>query len=301
MALTVLCGLLTGCAQQPRVAPAEGSAEVSSPAGVARWQQHLLDGDAAHRAGRMEDALLHYLLAEQIVSTLVERPLGMQGDEVLWRIALMHEAAQRWPEASETWALAARRADRRGENLQRLGWARLRLQQFTAAREAFSAALTHDASHIQARLGLALASEALGEWALAAQHLDEVLHLDPQQPTAQLARIRVALRQADLPAAKQGLRILLRQGAPQETYALLGDVLAREGDYAKALQAYVKHFPLHESWARLARQAMQQQDYARAIRYFEQAAKESPTHLEELHKQRAVAKEWQQSLLTPIP
>lgn len=292
---------LAACAQQPVVNHHAPSGEPTQSSEFARWQRHVFEGDAAHRAGRAEDALLHYVLAEQLLSESDERPTDWSGDELLWRIAVLHEAAGRWTEAAEVWTLAARRTDRRGENLQRLGWARLQLRQHAAAKDAFAAALIHNVSHVQARLGVALVSEALGEWALAAQHLDEVLHIDPTLQTARVARVRVALRQDDLTAARLGLRALLRDGAPPETYALLGDTLARERDYAKALQAYVKVLPLHESWARLAREAMQLKDYSRAIRYLEQAAKESPTYLDELQKQRAVAEEWQRSSLMTTP
>lgn len=296
-ALSLLIGwsLLSGCAQQPTtpVAAATTSTTVEPMDGA--WQRHLQEGDLAQRAGRSEEALLHYFLAEKGLTALSTMPTGFAGDEILWRIALVHEAAGRWLEASEAWDLAARRTDRGGENLNRLGWARLKLRHHAFARDAFAAALVHDANHIRARLGMAMSFEALGEWGLAAQYLEEVLNLEPQLPMARLARARVALQQGDLPTARQHLRTQLAQGAPAETYGLLGDVLARQGDYAKALQAYIKHWPLHESLARLGREAMRAQDYSRAIRYFERAAEESPAYREELYKQRAVAEEMLQA------
>lgn len=291
LCLIVGSALLLGCAQQPTVPVAETATNTKAERESGRLQRHLFEGDTAQRAGRLEDALMHYLLAEQILTSAAGYPPGLMGDEVLWRIAFVHEAAGRWLEASEAWDRAARRADRGGENLNRLGWARLKLEQHVPAREAFAAALVHDARHIRARLGMALTCEALGEWGLAAQYLEEVLQLEPRLPTARLARARVALRQGDLTTARAHLRTQLAEGAPAETYGLLGDVLAHQGDYAKALQAYVKHLPLHESWARLGRQAMQTRDYLRAIHYFERAAKESPAYREEWQKQRAVAEE----------
>jgi tetratricopeptide (TPR) repeat protein len=314
----LLVGCTTGAAVRhttsERLDATEQSVELIS---LERLRALLGQGDAAAGAGRSEEAMRYYLLAEQLLATAFATgapfPEGFLGDEVLWRIALIHEAQHRWQAAHDTWVLAASRADRDGENLQRLGWSRLQLRQYMAAREAFNAALIHDADHLQARLGLALANEGLGEWSLAIQHLEEVLHREPALQQARLARARIALRQDDLVVAKAELRLAFQahtqtQSASQigiraaldtipERYTLLGELLAREGDYGSALKVYVKYLPLHAAFSNLGQIAMRERDYALAMRYFEQAIKESPQYREQLNKQFAVAQELHRSAL----
>jgi tetratricopeptide (TPR) repeat protein len=311
----LLVGCTTGAAVRQttseRLDTTQDSVELIS---LERLRTLLREGDTAAGAGRSEEAMRHYLLAEQLLATGSTVPEGFLGDEVLWRIALIHEAQHRWQAAHDTWVLATSRADRDGENLQRLGWSRLQLRQYMAAREAFNAALIHDAVHLQARLGLALANEGLGEWSLAIQHLEEVLHQEPALQQARLARARIALRQGDLVVAKAQLRLALQTSTQThsvsnngiteasdripERYALLGELLAREDDYGSALQVYAKYLPLHEAFSRLGRIAMRERDYVLAIRYFEQAVKESPSYREELSKQLAVAQELQRAAVS---
>ena len=315
----LLVGCTTGAAVRhttsERLDATEQSVELIS---LERLRALLGQGDAAAGAGRSEEAMRYYLLAEQLLATAFATgalfPEGFLGDEVLWRIALIHEAQHRWQAAHDTWVVAASRADRDGENLQRLGWSRLQLRQYMAAREAFNAALIHDAVHLQARLGLALANEGLGEWSLAIQHLEEVLHQEPALQQARLARARIALRQGDLVVAKAQLRLALQTSTQThsvsnngiteasdripERYALLGELLAREDDYGSALQVYAKYLPLHEAFSRLGRIAMRERDYVLAIRYFEQAVKESPSYREDLSKQLAVAQELQRAAVS---
>lgn len=312
-ALLWLLGCTTGSGNRhvEVAAQAEPSAAVADITEIERLRALLRQGDSATRAGRPEEAMRFYLLAEQFMTRAPAYPEGFVGDEVLWRIALLHQAQQRWNAAHEAWTLAAERVDRNGENLQRLGWARLQLRQHLAAREAFKKALIHDATHLPARFGLALACEALGEWTLAVQYLDEVLHQEPALVQARLARARIAMRQGDLAIATAQLRLALRSSPPlyifpgdaghdkdsvaadmvRRTYALIAELQVHEGDYASALEIYGKYLPLHEAFARLGAQAMQQRDYDVAIHYLEKAAKESPRYQTDFHKQLALAEE----------
>lgn len=317
LAPLLLLGCMTNKSQRAEIAIERSEVRHDSiePTQLERIRILLGQGDAAAGAGRYEEAMRHYLLAEQSLVTRTTFPEGFVGDEVLWRIALIHEAQHRWQAAHDAWALAARRADRKGENLQRLGWARLQLGQYLSAREAFNSALIHDVAHTRARLGLALANEALGEWSVAIQHLEEVLHREPALEQARLARARIALKQGDLVVAKAELRLAFQAHTQihsasnngdgitdaadpiPERYVLLGELLAREGDYGSALQVYAKYLPLHAAFSNLGQIAMRERDYALAMRYFEQAIKESPQYRENLNKQLAVAQELHRSAL----
>jgi tetratricopeptide (TPR) repeat protein len=75
------------------------------------------------------------------------------------------------------------------------------------------------------------------------------------------------------------------------TWIVRGDLFAIDGDYAAALGSYLE--TLSEPWAyqRLGEHALRRKDYEVAMRYFAQAAENSPNFFEDANRGMAVARE----------
>jgi tetratricopeptide (TPR) repeat protein len=140
-------------------------------------------------------------------------------------------------------------------------------------------------------MGLGLAAEQRGDASAARLHYDEALALKPDSPEllAYSARADVALGRL-ASAREQATRSYT--AAPSTVARLvLGDVMARDGDYAAALEAYQPALAVAPAYQRLGEQAMVRGDLAAAVGFFESAAREAPGYSEEAHQRLAVARE----------
>lgn len=286
-ALVVASLLLGGCASvstsstTTTAARAGASAATPSPKAV-EAAAALARGDAAWRAGRPEEALRAYLDAAQA---------DPAADAALLRIAMLQEVSGRLDLAVRALQLADRRDPRKGLTAQRIGYLWLRLGRDEHAAREFTRALQLDPGLWAACMGLGLAAEQRGDAAAARLHYDEALALRPDSPEllAYSARVDVALgRIAE--ARAQATRSFA--AAPSTVARLaLGDVMAREGDYPGALEAYHPALALSSAYQRLGEQAMARGDLAAAVGFFESATRETPVYSEDAHQRLAVARE----------
>lgn len=242
----------------------------------------LARGDAAWRSGRPEDALRAYLEAAQ---------LDPSADAALLRIAMLHEVAGRLDLALRALQLAERRDRRQGLTAQRAGFLWLQLGRDERAAQDFTRALQLDPALWASCMGLGLAAEQRGDAAAARLHYDEALALRPGSPEllAYSARVDVALGRL-VEARDQAARSFA--AAPSTVARLaLGDVMAREGDYAGALEAYHPALAPAPAYQRLGEQAMARGDLTAAVGFFESATREAPVYSEEAHQRLSVARE----------
>lgn len=242
----------------------------------------LARGDAALRAGRAEEALREYLDAAQA---------DLMDDTALLRIAMLHEVSGRLDLAIRALQLADRRDPRKGLTAQRTGFLWLRLGRDERAAREFTRALQLDPGLWASCMGLGLAAEQRGDASAARLHYDEALALKPDSPEllAYSARADVALGRL-ASAREQATRSYT--AAPSTVARLvLGDVMARDGDYAAALEAYQPALAVAPAYQRLGEQAMVRGDLAAAVGFFESAAREAPGYSEEAHQRLAVARE----------
>lgn len=278
--LAVPCALLLGaCASVSTSTTSTTTADGTRPTGAA---EALARGDAAWRTGRPDEALRAYLDAAQ---------LDLAADAALLRIAMLHEVAGRLDLAIRALQLAERRDPRKGLTAQRTGYLWLRLGRDERAAQEFTRALQLDPALWASCMGLGIAAEQRGDPAAARLHYDEALALRPDSPEllAYSARTDVSLGRLK-EAHEQATRSF--KAAPSTVARLvLGDVMAREGDYAGALEAYHPALTLASAYQRLGEQAMARGDHAAAVGFLESATREAPAYSEEAQQRLAVARE----------
>lgn len=290
LALTGLLApwLLVGCATSAATtatggASATGERTMQGAAAPASARDLALRrGDAAWRAGRPEEALRRYLEAAEA---------DPASDLPLLRISMLHETLGRLDLAIRASQLAAQRDLRNGLAPQRLGFLWLRAGDAERAAQAFTQALQLDPGLWASCMGLGLAAEQRSDMASARLHYDEALALRPDAAELLAYSARVDLALGDTARARAQVLASLA-AAPSNTGRLVhGDVLARSGAYADALEAYLAVLDTAEAYRRLGEQAMARRDHRAAIDFFESALRASPVHSEAVSKRLAVARE----------
>lgn len=246
------------------------------------FEAELARGDAAWRSGRSDDALYAYLRAQQLEPS----------SDVTWlRIGALHESLGHPDLAIRAWQMAALRNERNGLTRERLGFAWLKQGELGRAEAEFARTLQLDAKAWRAAMGLGLVAEGRLDAVTARLRYDQALALQPQDVELLTNSARISLEQGDPSRASNELAAALALGPRAETWLVLGDLIARQGDYPSGLEAYLKHLAPHEAYQRLGEQALRVGDYARAVWYFERAAAASPIWFERAHKSLVVARE----------
>jgi tetratricopeptide (TPR) repeat protein len=277
--------LLGGCAStstSTTSTTASAPRKAAAAADTASAAAALARGDAAWRSGRPEEALRAYLDSAQ---------LDPADDAALLRIGMLQEVVGRLDLAVRALQLAERRDPRKGLTAQRLGFLWLQLGRDERAAQDFTRALQLDPALWASCMGLGLAAEQRGDAAAARLHYDEALALRPESPEllAYSARADVALGRLAQAREQAGRSFA---AAPSTVARLaLGDVMARERDYAGALEAYHPALELAPAYQRLGEQAMAGGDLDAAVGFFESATRASPVHSEQAHQRLAVARE----------
>ena len=204
---------------------------------------------------------------------------------------MLHETLGRLDLAIRASQWAARRDPRNGLASQRLGFLFLRTGDAERAAQAFTQALQLDAGLWASCMGLGLAAEQRGDTASARLHYDEALALRPDSAELLAYSARVDLALGDAVRARTQVLASLAT-APSTTGRLVhGDVLARSGAYADALEAYLAVLDTAEAYRRLGEQAMTRRDHRAAVDFLESALRASPVHSEAVSKRLAVARE----------
>lgn len=278
----IVAMMLAGCASVSTTSTSSTTAGAATAAQRAEVAAALARGDAAWRAGRPDEALRAYLDAAQA---------DPADDTALLRIGMLQEVAGRLDLATRALQLAEQRDPRNGLTAQRLGFLWLRLGRDERAAKDFTRALRLDPQLWASCMGLGLAAEQRGDAAAARLHYDEALALRPDSPEllAYSARADLALGRI-VQAREQASRSFA--AAPSTAARLvLGDVAARDGDYAGALEAYQPVIALAAAFQRLGEQAMARGDLPAAVGFFESATRETPVYSEEAHQRLAVARE----------
>jgi tetratricopeptide (TPR) repeat protein len=284
LALTVAALATAGCAGPVATGAADRPVDTTatkSAAPTAR-DEALRRGDAAWRADRPDEALRLYLEAAEA---------DPQGDVALLRISRLHESLGRLDLAIRASQVAALRDPRNGLALQRLGFLWLRVEDAERAAQEFTRALRLDPRLWASCMGLGLAAEQRGDLASARMHYDEALILRPSSAELLAYSARVDLALGDLARARSQARASLAAGPSATGQLVWGDVLARSGGYADALEAYHAVLDAAAAYQRLGEQAMRRDDYPAAVGFFEDALRVAPAHSERATQRLAVARE----------
>jgi cellulose synthase operon protein C len=267
--------LRDGVPAQPAPAAAETQPELD-------FAGHIAAGDVAWRKPDPERALFHY-----------SRANGLRPDDALplLRIGALQESRKDYAAALKAFRMALAVDPRNAGAQERVGYLLLRSGEAGLASAAFAESVRLEPTRWRARLGLSLAAQERGDALAARQHLDLALAEQPRSPELLSHSAELHLQAGDLAAAELSITESLRLAETAGSRQLLGDILARRGDFPGALEAYLVGLAKPAAYARLGEQAMKAGQYERALRYFRQASADSAVHDELLQKRIAVARE----------
>lgn len=282
----VLAGVLVfaaaagGCASTPPQEDARLEAPVVIDPAV-QIANLLLQGDAAARAGQVEQAFHYYLRAEQ---------LDPRDDRALIRAGNLHRVLGKRETAEKAWRMALERNPQNAATHESLGFLLLESGRAAAALDSFEAALNLAPQTLRAEIGLGLSCEKQLDFARALRTYDDALLRDPASVELRTYRARALMGLGRFAEARASIAGIVNEPLPV-TWIVRGDLFAIDGEYAAALGAYLE--TLDEPWAyqRLGEHALRREDYERAMRYFRRAADASPEYFEDADRGMAVARE----------
>ena len=282
--------LLAGCAGAPESAPQAESVVIEKPkqpatpvpAPVVTYEVALQRGDQAWKSGELDKALMNYVQAASL-----DRKSALP----LLRMASIHEQRKEWPLARQAFEEALKRSPDNAAAQERYGFLLLREGTLDKSDQAFNAALKIDANRGRAVMGLGLAAQRRRDFDAARTHFDAALGLRPNDPELLTYSAELWLQTGGYAQGLGDVRRSLEFADVGATRMLLGDLLARSGDYAGALEAFLASMDEPRAYLRLGEEAMRSRDYERAVRYFRQCQDASPTYNELAAKRLAVARE----------
>jgi len=276
--------VFSGCASTP-AAKAETPKQESENGNEIEdrtFDEAMKRGDLAYRGGDVERALFHYSQAARLDQT---------ADLPLLRIAGIHESRSQPALVRQALEPALSRAPSNAAIHEHLGYALLALNDVDAAAVRFTESVYLDATRWRSVAGLGQVALRRNDLALARRQYDIAMALNPGSAELLASSAELNLRAGKLKAGIRDARGALEKAPSPATQLVLGDLLARSGDFAGGLEAYLVATDEPTAYQRLAEEAMRATDYERALRYFQQAATASPTFNETAAKRMVVARE----------
>ena len=278
-----LAGLtfIAGCATPIANAPAEASA-VEEALAPKDFDAAMAQGDDAYRARDPDRAQFAYLQAMK---------LDPQSALPYLRMAAIYDSRKANFQLEQALREALQREPTNAAAHERLGFTMLKLDDSAAAVAEFTQATRLDETRWRAVMGLGLAAIAIGDLRAARTHVDAAIRMQPRSAELLSYSADLHLRSGSLEPGLRDARAALAITPNQITQLILGDLLARQGDYPGGLEAYLASVSEPQAYQRLAEQAMIAKDFRRALRYFQQSADGSAAYSEQIQKRMAVARE----------
>lgn len=241
----------------------------------------LAQGDIAARDGKIDQAFYHYLSAEQ---------LDKIDDRALVRAGNLHRTLGNREVAEKAWRLALARNPNNGAVHESLGFLLLDAGRYAEALTSFESAVQYAPDSRRASIGMGLACEKRSDFSRALTIYEDGLSREPGSVELRTYRARALMNLGRFIEAKAAISGIVDEPM-SVTWIVRGDLFAIDGEYAGALGSYLE--TLSEPWAyqRLGEHALRRKDYEAAMRYFAQAAENSPNFFEDANRGMAVARE----------
>ncbi|MEO7805213.1 MAG: tetratricopeptide repeat protein [Steroidobacteraceae bacterium] len=271
---------LTACASAPGGPEDLGATPTSVNADD--FHTSMSSADLAWKTGDLERAIYFYGIAAQ---------RDPRSELPLLRSAAIHEVRKEFEPAQRAFEAALKLAPHNAGAHERLGFVVLRTGDHERAANEFTTALRIEPLRWRAVMGLGLAAQRRRDLGLARVHFDAALR--QQRESAELFAYSAELY-LQSGATSEGIRdakssLGLTDNAPARL--ILGDLLARSGDFASGLSSYLEALSQPAAYERLGDEAMRLSDYERALRYYDKSASLSPAFNELAQRRIAVARE----------
>jgi tetratricopeptide (TPR) repeat protein len=282
-ALTVL---LTACAT-PALKPSTAATEpASGEAGQTPSKAYaaaIQKGDEAFQAQDFDRAIYHY------VQALEKLPNDAM---TLAKIGAIEDARGNAPLAEKAFALAHAADTQDSRIAERLARLYLRDGKVDEAGEILRAVLAHDANRTRALDGMGEVSVAHSSFGEAVQYFDRALAADKaDRATVLTHRGYAKVKLNDLAGAESDFVAALAVESREETWRYLGDLQARRGDSAAALESFLHVMNTAQAYNEIGVMLMSASKFQDAKDYFSKAIKASPSWFEEAAKNLALADE----------
>jgi Flp pilus assembly protein TadD len=234
---------------------------------VASAAEGLARGDDAWRQGRLDLAV--YLYVQSLA-------YDARNPEPLLKIGAIHERRGNRALAQRAFEMALA-LDRDNAALhERLGLLYLQDARDVAALPLLERALALDPRRWQSHNGLGIAADRREDYAAAIAHYDAAAAIEPRAPMVVNNRGYSRYLAGDFAGAEADFRLALQMGPLAGTWTNLGRAQARQGNYADALESFLKEHGAPQAHNLLGEAAMDGGDFAAAQTYFAEAISASP-------------------------
>jgi tetratricopeptide (TPR) repeat protein len=226
----------------------------------------LAQASVAAREGKLEYAFYLLLNAET---------LDPADDRALIRAAALHQSLGNREMAIKALQMALARNPSNGDVQEGLGYLLLETGKYNEAADAFDQAVVLTPKNTQAMIGLGLACEKLNDNERALRIYEQALSGSPSAAELTTYRARALMNLGRYGEARAVIAAVTT-GPIKATWVVRGDLSAIDGDYAAALDAYLKVLSEHWAYQRLGEHALRKEELNSALRFFRLAAATSP-------------------------
>jgi tetratricopeptide (TPR) repeat protein len=285
--------LSAGCASTPpkTYAPVHSStdaqtdtkAKTPESATLARsFEEAVKRGDEAWNAGQTDMAIYLYIQA-----------LSFQPRDIntLGKLGSIEQAQGNLDLAARAFELAANTDQSDTRLTGRLGLILLALGDEGKAATWLRRSVEAGSTDWRVLDGLAVVESKQGHQAEAFQYSGEAVALAPGMAVPLLHRGQVLLGSGNYVGAEDALRMTLKLSNMPEAWNLLGQIQAKRRAYADSINSYLQALDAPAAYNTAGNLAMENGDYAVALRYFEKASAASPVYLVEAQRNAAIARE----------
>lgn len=286
-----LAVMLSGCAAAPTksangasVPPTGQTGQNPAPTDEKAYTAAIQKGDEAFQAQDFDRAIYHY------VQALEKSP---KDAKTLAKIGAIEDARGNAELAEKAFALAHAADPEDPRIAERLARLYLRDGKIDDGAEILRAVLARDATRTRALDGMGEVSVAHSAFDEAVQYFDRALAADKPDRAAVLTHRGYAkVRLNDLPGAEADFRAALAVDESRtDARRYLGDLLARRGDSADALETLLHVMDTAQAYNEIGIMLMSASKFQDAKEYFSKAIKAAPSYFEEAQKNLAVADE----------
>jgi Flp pilus assembly protein TadD len=139
--------------------------------------------------------------------------------------------------------------------------------------------------------GLGVAESHHGDAEAGLLHLQQAAGLAPAEPLIALHRGQLQFDRGAYGEAELALRAAMEHGTQPQALNLLGQIQAKHRQYPQAIDSLLHAVDPPIAYDMVAKLAMANGDNMVAIKYFDQAARLSPTYYADAHRDAALARE----------
>jgi len=285
-------GLLLGCAgappkpataDSPAAAPATGDKASTAAADAKAFTEAVRKGDEAAQAQDFDRAVYHY------VQALEKSP---HDATTMAKIGVIEDARGNAALAEKAFDMAHTADPEDPRIAERLARLYLREGKVDKASDILLAVLSRDAARTRALDGMGEVSVARANFDEAVKYFDQALAAEkPDRATVLTHRGYAKARLNDFPGAEADFRAALAVEPRDDTWRYLGDLQARRGENASALETLLHVMDTAQAYNEIGIMLMSANKYQDAKEYFTKAIKASPSWFEEAQKNLAVVDE----------